>query len=80
MSGSSSGTSRHKIARCVALLRDGPLTVPGAAEMLGIHPVSVAEYFNVLRDAGVARVSQKRKNPHGRPTNIWEFIPAEEIQ
>ena len=68
-------STRLKMAQCAALLRDGPLTIPGAAEMLGIHPTTANDYFNVLRQVGLARVSSTRKNHNGRPTNIWEFVP-----
>lgn len=72
----SNGDYRAKMARCIALLRDGPLTIPGAAEMLGVHPDSVRQYFTAFSAAGLARVTAERKNPCGKNTKVYEFIPG----
>ncbi len=70
----SNGKYLDKVARCAALLRDGPLTAPGAAEMLGVHQDSVTQYFKAFKRAGLAKVASERKNPSGKNTPIWEFV------
>lgn len=68
------GAHRAKWARCVAALRDGPLTVPGAAEMLGMSESVIRDYFKAMHVVGVAAVITERKNTHGKPTPVWGFV------
>lgn len=66
------GTNLLGFAKLVAILLDGPLTAPGAAEMLGVQPDTVEAQLRALEAAGVARIDRWRRNPHGKPTAIWE--------
>ncbi len=68
-------TRRHLLR----LLDDAlePIEVGALAEQLGLHPNTVRDHLELLRQAGlVTRVAEKRERP-GRPKMLYSSLPQE---
>lgn len=61
------------ICELAAALRDGPLTVVGAAELLGCSPITTDKYLRAFEAAKLAHVQGWRRNSRGSPTAVWAF-------